>query len=183
MQTLIFNGSPKINGDTVALIEVFTSCLEGETKTISFQSKITSCVDCRYCWENMGCAIKDEMQDVYEYLEYCDNIVIASPIWFASLSGPTLNLASRIQTVYASSYFRKNPMNIKKKNGVIIIVGAEPGTEVIPTQTALTIMKFLNVNRSNVQKIYSLDTNNLPACQDEIALEQCRNAANLLNQG
>jgi len=122
------------------------------------------------------------MQAVYPYIEDCDHIVIASPIWFSSLSGPVLNLSSRIQTIYASSHFHKMPIQMKKKNGVIIIVGAEPGTEVIPTQTALTIMKFLNVDRANVERIYSLDTNNLPAEQDAAALSRCLSVAEMLNR-
>ena len=182
MKTLIFNGSPKKDGDTEALLREFTAHLHGEIKVISCASDIKPCNDCRFCWNNAGCSIKDEMQEIYTYIEDCDNIVIASPIWFSSLSGPMLNLASRVQTIFASSYFRKAPMNIKKKNGVIIIVGAQPGTEVIPTQTALTIMKFLNVYRPGVEKIVSLDTNNLPAGKDTVALARCREVAEMLNR-
>jgi multimeric flavodoxin WrbA len=87
------------------------------------------------------------MQEIYPYINECDNIVIASPIWFSSLSGPLLNLASRIQTFFAANCFRKEAIEAKQKNGVIIIVGAEKGTEIIPTQNALTIMKFMNVRR------------------------------------
>jgi len=182
MQTLIFNGSPKINGDTTSLIDEFKSHLKGEVRVISFQNNISPCVDCRYCWEHIGCAINDEMQDVYEYIKTCDNIVIASPIWFSSISGPLLNLTSRVQSIFAAAYFQKEQILLKEKKGVVIIVGAQPETIDIPTQTALAIMKHLNVNRSSVQKIYSVDTNNLPAAQDEKALKRCREVADLLNQ-
>lgn len=182
MKTLIFNGSPKKNGDTEALILELTKHLDGEIKIISCYDDIKPCNDCRYCWSKLGCSIDDYMQVIYPYLENCDNIVIASPIWFSSLSGPILNLASRIQTIYASSHFRKEPVNIKRKNGVIIIVGAEPGTEVIPTQNALTIMKFINVHRPGIEKVYSLDTNNVPAGKDDKALSKCREVAELLNR-
>lgn len=182
MQTLIINGSPKINGDTVALIDELIYHLEGEIKTISFQNNISPCIDCRYCWEKTGCTIKDEMQDVYKYLETCDNIIFASPIWFASLSGVLLNLTSRIQAVFAAGYFQKKQLLHKEKKGVIILVGGQRETKDIPTQTALSIMRYFNVRRPSVSKIYSLDTNNLPANQDKIALEQCREVADLLNR-
>lgn len=182
MKTLIFNGSPKKNGDTEALINEFVKHLNGEIKIISCFNNINPCNDCRYCWIKPGCAINDEMQEIYPYLMDCDNIVLASPIWFSSLSGPMLNLASRIQTIWAGGYFRKENITFKMKNGVIIIVGGEKGTEVIPTQTALTIMKFMNVHRSDVIKIYSLNTNNLAAEKDEAALLECWQAANRLNQ-
>jgi multimeric flavodoxin WrbA len=181
MKTLIFNGSPKVNGDTEALIKELASHLKGEVKILSFQNNINPCNDCRFCWENAGCTINDEMQDIYPFIEECDNIVFASPIWFMSLSGPLLNMASRIQTIWAAGYFRKEVMPIKEKNGVIILVGAQPETKDIPTQTALIIMRYLNVHRPSVEKIYSLDTNVLPASKDEAALARCREVADMLN--
>lgn len=182
MKTLIINGSPKKNGDTSALIEEFAKHLCGEVKTLSYLSNISPCNDCRYCWSNKGCSIDDEMQEIYPFLEECDNVVLASPIWFSSLSGPLLNIASRIQTLFAAEYFRKEHKDInQKKNGVILIVGAERGTEVIPTKNALTIMKFMNVRRPCVATIYSLDTNNVPAGKDDAALKNAREAALLLN--
>lgn len=181
MKTLIINGSPKKDGDTTALVNELTKHLEGEYKILSCCSDIAPCNDCRFCWETDGCSINDEMQEVYEYLDKCDNVVIASPIWFSSLSGPTLNISSRVQTLWCSSYFR----NIKKdatKNGVIILVGAQSGTEKIPEKTALTIMKYMYVKRPCIATIYSLDTNNISAKDDQIALKNVREAALLLNQ-
>jgi multimeric flavodoxin WrbA len=82
------------------------------------------------------------MQEVYQYLEVCDNVIIASPIWFSSLGGPTLNIVSRIHTIYEGECFCKQNVILTEKKGTIIIVGAEPGTENIPTKIALTMMKL-----------------------------------------
>lgn len=139
MKTLIFNGSPKKNGDTEVLVNELAKKLIGEVKIISCFNNISPCVDCRFCWSNTGCSINDEMQEVYSYLDDCDNVVLASPIWFSSLSGPLLNLTSRMQT------------------------------------------KFANVHRPTVQNIYSLDTNNISAKEDVIALEKCHQVAGVLN--
>ena len=182
MQTLIFNGSPKANGDTVALINEFSAHLKGEVRVISSENNIYPCNDCRFCWENTGCSINDEMQDVYRLLETCDNIVLASPIWFSSLSGVLLNLTSRIQSVFAAGYFQNKKLILKEKKGVIILVGGQPETKDMPTQTAVSIMRYFNVHRPSISKIYSLDTNNLPAKEDETALKKCREVAEMLNQ-
>jgi len=182
MQTLIFNGSPKINGDTEELVRELAAHLKGEVRIISPQNNIKPCNDCRYCWKNAGCAINDEMQDIYPFIETCDNIVLASPIWFSSLSGPLLNMASRIQTLFAAGYFRKERLALKQKRGVVILVGGQPETKEIPTQTALSIMKHMNVHRPSVETIYSLDTDHVPASEDKAALERCRKVAELLNR-
>jgi multimeric flavodoxin WrbA len=140
-------------------------------------------MDCRYCWGNQGCCTKDEtLREFYSYLDGCDNVVAASPIWFSSLSGPLLNLASRAQALWANNYFLKLPYASIVKRGVIIITGAQEGTENRPTQTALAFMKYMNVDRSVVKKVYSLHSNDLPASEDVVALEQCRDAAAWLNQ-
>lgn len=180
-KTLIINGSPKKDGDTAALVNELVKHLDGDYKILSCSSDIAPCNDCRFCWKSDGCSINDEMQEVYKYLDKCDNVVIASPIWFSSLSGLTLNISSRLQTLWCSGYFR----NIKKdatKNGVIILVGAQKGTEKIPEKTALTIMKCMYVKCPCVATIHSLDTNNIPTKDDEIALKNVRKAALLLNQ-
>jgi multimeric flavodoxin WrbA len=181
MKTLILNGSPKKGGDTEALISELTKNLTGEVKILSCYNEISPCNDCRFCWENPGCSINDEMQKVYPYLNECDNVVLASPIWFSSLSGPLLNISSRLQTLFAATYFRRETTKIKEKNGIIILVGAEKGTEKTPTANALTIMKFMNVRRPCTATIYSLDTNNVPAKQDTVAMKNTRESALLLN--
>lgn len=181
MKTLIVNGSPKKDGDTAALINELTKYLIGDVRIISHFDDISPCNDCRDCWQNPGCIIDDEMQKVYPYLDECDNIILASPIWFSSLSGPLLNICSRIQSQFAATYFRGETKNSKAKNGVIILVGAEKGTATVPTANALTIMKFMNVRRPIVATIYSLDTNNVPSEQDVVAMKKVQEAALMLN--
>ena len=46
--------------------------------------------------ENVGKVIRSNrtwlMGSVYQYVAECDNMVIASPIWLSSLSGPLLSI-------------------------------------------------------------------------------------------
>ena len=182
MKTLIFNGSPKRNGDTAALIGEFTKYLNGDVWIVSSHfDKISPCLDCRHCWNNPGCIINDTMQNVYPYLETCDNLVIASPIWFSELSAPLLTLASRIQTYFAARQFRNEPNPIKHKNGILILVGAEKDTEKKASSTAYTLLKHMNALPC-IASVFSLNTNNLPAEDDLVALAAARNAALLLNK-
>ena len=121
MKTLIINGSPRKNGDTAALIDELTQHLSGEVRIISCYDNISPCLDCRFCWKNEGCAVKDDMQEIYEYLTDCDNVVLASPVWFSSLSGPALNLASRFQTYFSARRFRNVQIERTPKKGLILL--------------------------------------------------------------
>ena len=86
MKTLIINGSPRPKGDTASLVRRLAEHLRGEVKIVdAYRCNISPCVDCRYCWQNEGCAISDGMQELYAYLESCDNAVIASPVYFSEL--------------------------------------------------------------------------------------------------
>lgn len=92
MKTLIINGSPRVNGDTNSLINIVKERIAGEYKIVdAYRCNISPCLDCRFCRENSGCAIQDEMQEVYEYINDCDNILIASPIYFSELTGKVLS--------------------------------------------------------------------------------------------
>lgn len=179
MQTLILNGSSRPGGDTEALIDALAGRLAGEVRTYSCHNRIGPCVDCRACWSAPGCSMDDEMQAVYPYLAACNTVVLASPIWFGSLSGPLLNIASRLQTLFAAKYFRGEPALPRTKNGVILLAGAQAGTEKHALQTATTILKLMGVNQ--IATICSLDTNCLPAGKDKTALLACHKTADALN--
>ena len=82
-KTLILNGSPRKNGDTAALLRILDRELAGEKRTIDcYRADVSPCVDCRACWREKRCVIDDAMQEIYRYVEDCDNVVVASPFIF-----------------------------------------------------------------------------------------------------
>lgn len=182
MKTLIFNGSPRSNGDTKALINKMISKLDGDVMVVNaYDSKIKPCIDCRYCWKNAGCSIQDDMQAIYDYIETCDNVVIASPIYFSELTGPLLSLASRLQIYFCSRYFRKEEIIKNMKNGGVILVGGGDGDPERAFSTASTILRHMNVE--NIADIIcSHNTNNLSASKDLNALNLVEELACMFNK-
>ena len=182
MKTLIFNGSPRQKGNTVELINKLMELMDGEFRVVdTYRSNISPCLDCRYCWKQPGCAIDDEMQEVYRYIEECDNIVIASPIYFSELTGKILDVASRLQTYFCAGYFRKEELNIKPKKGAVILVGGGDGKIEKPYETACTLLHHMNC-RDIHEVVYSFNTNVVPALQDEEAVEGIGSIAGFLNR-
>lgn len=181
MKTLIFSGTPRKNGDTMALINEFINHLEGEYKIIdAYDCKIQPCVDCRYCWKNPGCCINDEMQEVYNYIQECDNILIASPLYFSELTGQLLAITSRLQTYFCARNFRKvKPIEKEKKGGVIIVGGGDGHIE-NAYKTACIILHHMH-SRDIAPVIYSHGTNNIPSKDDIKAMESSRNLALFFN--
>lgn len=181
MKTLIFNGSPRVAGDTVSLIHRLTELLDGEYKVVdAYRSNISPCMDCRYCRKNPGCAIQDEMQDVYRYIEDCDNIVIASPIYFSELTGRMLDLGSRLQTYFCAGFFRKEEVSMKPKKGAVILVGGGDGRADKPYETACTLLHHMNC-RNIHEAVGSFKTNAVPAAEDKEAIAGIESIARFLN--
>ena len=171
MRTLIFNGSPRKSGDTMALLTRLTQGLAGDARRVdAYSAGISPCVDCRRCWETEGCAIRDGMQDIYRDIQESDNIVIASPVYFSELTGPLLGLLSRLQMYYCARYFLGKQLITKPKRGAVILVGGGDGSPEKTFATAQTLLRQMNC-RDIHPLVCSHNTNNVPAKDDPEALK------------
>lgn len=181
MKTLILNGSPRKAGDTVSLVNKVIENLNGEYKIINaYDCDISACIDCRYCEKNTGCSIKDGMQEVYEYIQECDNVLIASPMHFMELTGRLLSVASRFQTYYYALYYRhEKPIEKKKKGAVIIVGGGNRGVDKA-YDTARLLLHHINAY-DILPAVFSNNTNEVPAIEDETALEGVNGIADFFN--
>ncbi len=181
MKTLIFNGSPRVKGDTASLIRRLTDKLQGEYMTVdAYRADISPCVDCRYCWEKPGCAIMDGMEEVYEYIKTCDNVLIASPIYFSELTGRLLDVAGRLQTFYCARKFRGEKTDIKPKKGAVILVGGGDGGMDKAYDTARMLLRLMKCGEIH-PLVFSHNTNNAPAATDKAALDGVDSIADFFN--
>lgn len=170
MKTLIINGSPRVNGDTASLIRIVTEGISGEYKILNaYRCDISPCMDCRYCREHPGCAIQDGMQEIYDYIQECDNILIASPIYFSELTGKLLDVGSRLQTYFCARFFRGEPPIPKPKKGAVMLVGGGDGRMDKAYETACTLLRHMNC-QDIYETVFSHGTNTRPAVQDERVL-------------
>lgn len=183
MKTLIINGSPRKNGDTMTLVNEMIKYLEGEVRIINaYYDDIKPCVDCRYCWHNKRCAIDDEMQEVYKLIYEADNIILASPIYFSELTGQLLSFASRLQLFYASKFIRKDrEFRLKNKNGVLVLAGGGGETKGVECAGKTADIIFKQMNAKLIGTIATLHTDNISAEEDIGAMNKARELALKLN--
>lgn len=182
MKTLIFNGSPRINGDTAVLLNEFMKQLEGECKIVDvFDCNVKSCIDCRYCWEHEGCSIEDGMQNIYKDIQEYDNVLIASPIFFTELTGQFLVVASRLQTYFCARYFRKEiPIKKSKKGGIILMQGGSHRADKA-ADTAKMLLDTMNAI-DQAPAVFCLDTDSIYPRDNESAMEGIRKIAEFFNR-
>lgn len=181
LKTLILNGSPRKNGNSVELIKKITENLDGEYKIVStYYADISPCIDCRHCWYNIGCSIDDEMTDIYDYIEKCDNIVIVSPIYFSQPTGKLLDVCSRFQTYFAAEYFQNKKLPVKDKKGAVVLVGGGDGDPIRAYKTLCGILKHIRVV-DIFRLVGSFKTNEISAINDKKALEDIADLIDFLN--
>lgn len=189
MKTLIINGSPRKNGDTVTLINEMVKYLKGEVKIVNtYYDNIKPCVDCRYCWTHAGCAIKDDMQEIYKDLTEVDNVILASPLYFSQLTGSLLNFCSRFQYLFVSKKIRMDEnFSLKKKHGALILVGGGD-TKDLTNVLATSKILFGQMGVKSIGNVFSLHTDTVcgligtRAKDDTEALNSAREIALKLNE-
>ena len=90
---VILNGSPRRSGNTSALVIAFTQGAEsaGHTVTEFFLDKKET-HGCKGCFgghseRDCPCVQRDDMQKIYPAVRDCDVVVLASPLYYWTLSG------------------------------------------------------------------------------------------------
>lgn len=113
MRILVLNGSPRLNGNTMHMVNGFKAGAEATGHTVYVENvahqNIRGCMGCEYCHtkEKGVCVQKDDMQKLYQKILSADMLVFASPIYYFTLSA---QLQSAIHRTYAIDI----PKNIKK---------------------------------------------------------------------
>lgn len=182
MKTLIFNGSPRKNGDTAKLLEVLRENLSGEILVVDcYFDNISPCFDCRKCREINACVIDDYMQQVYPFLEKCDNVVVATPIYFSQPTGRYLDVASRFQRYFSQDFFAKKPCKIKPKRGGVILVGGGTGNPENAEKSIKITLKMINTTRFLPTVVFH-NTDKISAKDDQKAQNDVKNLAVMLNE-
>lgn len=180
MKTLLINGSPRPDGNTVALIRELKKHLAGEIIEISaFYCNIAPCVDCRGCWETARCVVHDGMDVIYE--DDFDNVVIASPVYFGTVPGAVLNLLSRMQPWHVATHFLNQPLVQRPKKAAAVLTAGGKGNAKHASMHLGAFFRMLNARGFEAHTALSSKTDTIPAEQDEHAKAQVRAIADWLN--
>ena len=116
-QVLVVLGSPRRKGNSSTLaarISRGAKSAGAEVETLFLQGlKISPCRGCDTCQkdDSKGCAIKDDMQEIYVKLMKADAWVIASPVYWFTMSAQTKTFMDRC---YALTAYAENPFAGKR---------------------------------------------------------------------
>lgn len=151
MKTILaIYGSPRRKGNMASLLK---RAVEGALQAgaqveevVLRDLKISPCLEIYGCRKTGRCAIQDDFQGLYDRLLACDGLMLASPIFFYTVSAHTKILMDRCQSLWVKKYWiDKNPFSPKivKRKGLFIAVGATRGKKLFDG-ALLTVRYFFD---------------------------------------
>ena len=151
-------GSPRRDGNSSTLLQqaVAGARQEGaEVEEVVLRDyKISPCMEIYACIKTGKCAIRDDFPKILEKLESSTGIMLASPIFFYSVSAHTKIFMDRCQSLWVRKYwiekqsFGEIPTTRK---GLFISVGATGGKKLFDG-ALLTVKYFFDVLSAGLWK-------------------------------
>lgn len=122
MKVLTINGSPRKDGNSNVLCGQFlkgaAEAGHGTAEIRLAERKISPCMACYHCMEaGHKCAIRDDMEEILQKMLEADVIVLATPVYFYSLSAQMKMFIDRCLPRY---------LELKDKEFYFIVTAAEP---------------------------------------------------------
>jgi len=151
VKILAIYGSPRRKGNTALLLKnAVKGAIEAgaEVEELVLRDlKMSPCLEIYGCKETGRCVIQDDFQQVYDKLLLCQGLMLASPIFYYTVSAHTKILMDRCQSLWAKKYWLEKPPIKKPKaprKGLFISVGATKGKRLFEG-TLLSIRYFFDV--------------------------------------
>ncbi|GFP32106.1 hypothetical protein HKBW3S42_00411 [Candidatus Hakubella thermalkaliphila] len=140
--------SPRRGGNTDILLD---RVLEGaasrgaEVEKVVLRSlNIEPCRECNSCQKTGQCVVEDDMQLLYPKIEEANALILASPIFFMSVSAYAKAFIERCQAMWARKYVLGRPLGKEstrsRRRGMFICVGATKGSRLF--EGAILTMKY-----------------------------------------
>lgn len=177
--------SPHRNRNTDALVDAILAGACGTEYDINIKkiyiSKLTfrPCQDCGYCRKKNACALRDDFDDVYPYIEKADGIIVGAPTYYGGMNAQCKMFIDRM--------FRYNEMvpnsdeswsfisRIEKKKKLIFAgTNGSFGEDCCARQEAIIEHLCNDINAEHYDDIYGHKTDYYPVKENETLLQAAR---------
>ena len=144
-------GSPRRKGNTALLLDKAVQGAREEgaevEEVILRDLKMSPCLEIYGCKKTGRCVIEDDFQRVQDQIQVSKGVMLASPIFFYSVSAHTKMLIDRCQSLWVKKYWIDKVAYGQweaKRKGLFISVGATRGKKLFDGPL-LTIKYFFDV--------------------------------------
>lgn len=129
---VVLNGSPRKTGNTSALVKAFVQGAESAGHTVTeFFLDAMDIHGCKGCFgghssQECPCAQKDDMAQIYPAVKACDVVVLASPLYYWTLSG---QLKTALDRLFALEEGDRNFLRGNGKSSALLMAAEGHGFE------------------------------------------------------
>ncbi len=165
MKVIAFHGSPRVKGNSELLLNETIKAIEEEGHEVTLfraaQMSISPCLNCGGCDDTGECVVQDDMDDVYQAIREGERFVLASPIFFFSLTAQIKALIDRCQAFWCEKYLLKKPIpeGPNGRRGLLLLVGGmkrESGYKCSNT-TATAFFRTISVQEHETLSFAEID--------------------------
>jgi multimeric flavodoxin WrbA len=130
MYILGIGGSPRNKGLSDSLLDVALQGARSEgchvEKIVLNELSVEACQDCGQCSATGACVVSDDLSDVRAQIDLADGVIIASPVYFASVTAQLKTFIDRFQDAWISKYvLKRTSARHKTRKGVFLCVSGE----------------------------------------------------------
>ena len=127
---LAISSSPRRHGNSELALRAFCRAAEEKAITVELirlhELKLNPCRGCELCARDGFCVVEDNMQPLYKKVAAAQGLVLATPIYFGSLSAQLKIFIDRFECWWHAKYRLKKPFVLREqqKAGFILCTGA-----------------------------------------------------------
>lgn len=119
---LAFAGSPRRHGNSEILLDWVLDAMQNDIevqieKIVLGQADIKPCRGCNSCEKTNTCAIRDDMDLIYDKISTADCIILAAPVFCMSICSQAKALVDRAQLFRSRKYVLHLPVTPPGRKG------------------------------------------------------------------
>ena len=99
---MLLGGSPRKQGNTEKMLDLFQEAMAYLVPGIEFERyfleemHIQMCRACLTCFKTGACVLQDKVSEMVASLEKCDGLILASPVYYGSMTAQLKAVLDRI---------------------------------------------------------------------------------------
>lgn len=173
MRVIGVSGSPRCGGNTDSILDVALQAAKENGAEVSLirlsDYHLEACNACNSCFSTGNCIIKDDGPKLYQQITEAEGIILASPSYFQSVTGPMKIFIDRIGFLALA---RKKQDFVGKVGGVIA-VARRSGVSGTCNQM-LTLLTACGVTVASGGRVYAIGREKGEALKDKEGVETAR---------
>ncbi len=168
MKVIGISGSPKLKGFTNRLL---ARAIEGaksqgaDIDTIMLNElEFDPCQECLGCGDTGECVVPDDMKPLYEKILSADGLIIASPIYFGTVSAQLKMMIDRLSCLWTAKFvLKKDITGSRARSGAFICVAGEDRIEYFDSAKKVIKNMFATINVKYKDELFVGGLNHLAA--------------------